>query len=233
MSKEDDNKSRKDAERPGIRILTPRPDEKPEPDVKPPSRKALKRRKKADLEEEVERLGREVERMQASIKSLMCIYQTVRATGLNEPLREHASSSEDPLVFSQLFQNVRSLENEMDRIASIYMSDDQPSVSDHRKLDSLYQKFVDLLIKGNPQLSQSSLTLESLQEDDVLDLGNRIDPDEGDGYSPEDESEMLRSLRMVQQSMETMLMRTARGSAVSGKDLDTLDHWYQVFASFR
>ncbi len=236
LSKEDDSRTETEAERPRIKILTPRPESIPEPasDEKPLKGKALKKKKKVDLEEEVERLGREMQQMQASMKSLMCIYQTVRTSGLNEPPLNKSSANENPLTFSQLFQSIRALENEMDRIASIYLSDDQPTVTDHRKLDSLYQEFVELLLKGTPQLSQSSLTLESLQEDEGMDiLDSHIEPDEGDGYSPEDESEMLRSMRMAQQIMESMLMSTARSIPVTGKDLDTLDHWYQVFASFR
>lgn len=273
---EDGSTTEGEAPKPRIKILTPRPDQPAEPELKPedpkaileeepdakslkkrrkgdaddaerkPSRKRpkeesvdglgrrlLKRRRKGELEEDVERMDKEIQRLQASVKSLMCIYQTIQPTRMSEPPRQ-LSNDEDPLGFSQLFQCVRSLENEMDRIASIYMSDEQPSVSDHRRLDSLYQKFVDLLIKGNPQLSQSSLTLESLQDDEGIDsLGPRLEPDEGDGYRPEDEGEMLRSLRMVQQSMETLLMRSARGSPLTGKELDSLDHWYQVFASFR
>ncbi len=236
MSKDDDKMSEKEAERPKIKILTPRPDTNPVPavDEKPLKRKALRKSKKADLEEEVERLGREMLQMQASMKSLMCIYQTVRTSDFNDPPRDRPSANDEPLTFSQLFQSVRSLENQMDRITSIYMSDEQPNVNDHRKLDSLYQRFIELLIEGNPQLSQSSLTLESLQEDDGSDiLNSHIGSDEGDGYNSEDEGEMLRSMRMVQQILEAMLMSTARRSSVTGKELDTLDHWYQVFASFR
>lgn len=236
MSKEDGNKTDTEAVRPGIKILTPRPESTPASatDAKPKKGKALKKKKKTDLEEEVERLDREMQHMQSSIKSLMSIYQTVRSPGLSDPPREQSSPTEDPMTFFQLFQSIRSLENEMDRIASIYMSDDQPSVTDHKRLDSLYQEFVDLLLIGNPQLSKSSITLESLQDDEGVESNNsHIDADEGEGYSPEDESDMLRSLRMVQQSMETMLLKAARDSPVSGKDLDSLDHWYQEFASFR
>ncbi len=225
----DDDKANA-VKRPGIRITGSR-------DAKPPKSNPLKalRRRDKRLEEEVERLDQELRRMQADVKSLMCIYQTL-PKDRSLPQREAPPSRSDPLLFSQLFQLVRSLENEMDRMASVYISDDNPRVQEHQHLDSLYQGFVEALLKAYPGLSEASVTLDSLLDDDAIGisaLSQRPSMEDGEGYSEEDEGDMLASLRMVQQCLESMLMKVARSERVEGAELDALDHWYQVFASFR
>jgi len=191
-----------------------------------PAKEERKRKKRpADLKEEVSRLDREVEALKSSVKSLLSIYEAI--DGLPVSDGEVASS------FPLLFQAVRRMENQMDSIAAKYMADDQPSVQEHERLDRLYSDFVAVLQGLSPEAAGSGVTLESLQNDEGVAPGPRFSPEEGDGYHQDDEEEMLTALRMSQQCMEGLLVKTARGGRASERDIDMLDHWYQVFASFR
>ncbi|GEM_PF-2012675 len=195
-----------------------------------PAKEERKGRKRpSDLKEEVTRLDREVDALKSSVMSLFSIYEAI--DGLPASDGDVASS------FSLLFQAVRRIENQMDQIASKYMADDQPSVQEHERLDRLYSDFVSVLQGFSPEAAGSAITLESLQNDEDItappNSGPRVSPEEGDGYRQDDEEQMMTALRMTQQCLEGLLVKTARGGRASEREIDMLDHWYQVFASFR
>jgi len=184
---------------------------------------------RSDVEKEIERLSDEIEGMQASIRSLLCIYQTFSDSASISA----SQGSVDSSYYHSMFQIVRTIENEMDSITASLLGEADSGTIDWERLDRLYEKFINMLQASSPEL-RSTLTLESLQEEDDLPATVFVRASaSSDGYDGwVEETEIMSALRITQYCLEEILADISRGSTPDIQDLDLLDHWYQLFISF-